>query len=595
MSVLSKLTTCLADTYAKCGLNYKSPPRVERRVLTKKSQVTSNNGWDNADNNIVLRVRDLLTVTSKSGQPKSFVVLDLLGQGTFGQVFRCQDVETKEFVAIKIIRNHPSYYKQALVEVHVSMLLHQGSQTSQNQQHVVQLQDYFMFQNHLCLVFELLSINLYELISQNNFRGLPLTVVRGFITQLLKSLIVLQESNIIHCDLKPENILLVGSDQTFTITDETPDMSKRQVPMIKLIDFGSACLENETVYSYIQSRFYRSPEVLLGCPYNGAIDMWSLGCISVEIFLGLPLFPGVSEYDQLRLIIDTLEMPPQYMLEGGSNVAKFFHSKSTYVLKTPQEYATEYRTSANVSKRYFKHSALDDIIHAYPIPRNASDDEREKEIHARHVFCHFLKGFLAIDPAARWTPEQALSHPFITGNTFDPSFKPIKPPRRLRRRLRPPMASMPPQWGYFSPPCNIPRPPPTMGDPYYSFMPYPQSCPIPVCHNAPPMYIHPTMYQQLPPPTQMPDPFYPYEWDYPPPYFYYNGGYEDMPYYSNGVPYKQKSPPQKEPQKYPYLVDDYRPRENSKTIHNAQNRKWSRRRKPRGTSLEEQFGSKLDL
>ena len=82
-------------------------------------------------------------------------------------------------------------------------------------------------------------------------------------------------------DLKPENILL----------------SNATSGEIKLIDFGSACFENRTVYSYIQSRFYRSPEVVLGSTYNVSIDMWSLGCVAAELFLGLPLFPGASEHD----------------------------------------------------------------------------------------------------------------------------------------------------------------------------------------------------------------------------------------------------------------------------------------------------------
>ena len=73
-----------------------------------------------------------------------------------------------------------------------------------------------------------------------------------------------------------------------------------------MIDFGSACLEDRTVYTYIQSRFYRSPEVLVGVKYTATIDMWSLGCISAELFLGLPLFPGSSEYNQLYRIIDML-------------------------------------------------------------------------------------------------------------------------------------------------------------------------------------------------------------------------------------------------------------------------------------------------
>jgi dual specificity protein kinase YAK1 len=77
-------------------------------------------------------------------------------------------------------------------------------------------------------------------------------------------------------------------------------------PDIKVVDFGSACQETNQMYSYIQSRFYRSPEVLLGLDYSSAIDMWSLGCIVMELFLGLPIFPGTSEYNQLSRIVDTL-------------------------------------------------------------------------------------------------------------------------------------------------------------------------------------------------------------------------------------------------------------------------------------------------
>lgn len=81
-------------------------------------------------------------------------------------------------------------------------------------------------------------------------------------------------------------------------------VSRLQSPQIKVIDFGSACHERQTVYTYIQSRFYRSPEVLLGIPYTASIDMWSLGCIAVELFLGLPLFPGTSEYNQITRIVE---------------------------------------------------------------------------------------------------------------------------------------------------------------------------------------------------------------------------------------------------------------------------------------------------
>ena len=93
--------------------------------------------------------------------------------------------------------------------------------------------------------------------------------------------------DIIHCDLKPENILL-----------RHPKKSG-----VKVIDFGSSCRSNKRMYSYIQSRFYRSPEVMLGLPYSVSIDMWSLGCILAEMHTGEPLFSGSDQFDQMQKIV----------------------------------------------------------------------------------------------------------------------------------------------------------------------------------------------------------------------------------------------------------------------------------------------------
>jgi dual specificity protein kinase YAK1 len=119
-------------------------------------------------------------------------------------------------------------------------------------------------------------------------------------------LTVLKEARLIHCDLKPENILLKSYVGLYSLASILIRVGSLQSPQIKIIDFGSACHEKQTVYTYIQSRFYRSPEVLLGVPYTSAIDMWSLGCIAVELFLGLPLFPGTSEYNQITRIVEML-------------------------------------------------------------------------------------------------------------------------------------------------------------------------------------------------------------------------------------------------------------------------------------------------
>eukprot|EP00291_Cryptomonas_curvata_P028318 CAMPEP_0172211138 /NCGR_PEP_ID=MMETSP1050-20130122/36231_1 /TAXON_ID=233186 /ORGANISM="Cryptomonas curvata, Strain CCAP979/52" /LENGTH=117 /DNA_ID=CAMNT_0012891547 /DNA_START=541 /DNA_END=891 /DNA_ORIENTATION=+ len=96
-------------------------------------------------------------------------------------------------------------------------------------------------------------------------------------------------------------------------------------PQIKVIDFGSACLEHQAVYTYIQSRFYRSPEVLLRLSYARGIDVWSLACIGAELFLGLPLWPGTCEFNQMCKMVESIGYPPADMLDRGKWTLKFFN------------------------------------------------------------------------------------------------------------------------------------------------------------------------------------------------------------------------------------------------------------------------------
>lgn len=322
-----------------------------------------------------------------------YLILDVLGQGTFGQVVKCQNLKTQEVVAVKVIKNRTAYFNQSMMEVSVLDLVglprfnapHESEELmmdvpqlntkldKNDDHHLLRLKDTFIHRQHLCLVFELLSVNLYELIKQNQFRGLSTTLVRVFAQQLLNGLALLNKARLIHCDLKPENILLKNLES----------------PIIKIIDFGSACDERQTVYTYIQSRFYRSPEVLLGLPYSSAIDMWSLGCIVVELFLGLPLFPGSSEYNQVSRIVDMLGNPQNWMIEMGKQAVEFFDKRQdefgrrTYNLKSMDQYAREHNTKEQPSKKYFQANTLPEIIKSYPMPRKnmkQSEIDRGKQL-----------------------------------------------------------------------------------------------------------------------------------------------------------------------------------------------------------------------
>jgi serine/threonine protein kinase len=207
-------------------------------------------------------------------------------------------------VAIKIIKSRKPFTAQAQSEIELLAMV--STKDPHDEYNVVSIVDHFMHRNHQCVVFEMLSKNLYELLKNTDFNGVSLNLIRKFSKQLLKSLEFLsrKDVDIIHCDLKPENILL-----------RHPRRSA-----IKIIDFGSSCFASKKMYSYIQSRFYRSPEILLGLPYTQKIDMWSLGCVLVEMHTGEPLFGGVDQEDQMRRIVEVLGMPPAIMIDSSPEI-----------------------------------------------------------------------------------------------------------------------------------------------------------------------------------------------------------------------------------------------------------------------------------
>lgn len=230
----------------------------------------------------------------------------------------------------------------------------------------------FYFRGHLCISTELLDMNLYEFIKAHSFRGFSLKLIRRFTKQMLSSLNLLKQHQVIHCDLKPENILL-----------RHPLHSE-----IKVIDFGSSCFENEKVYTYIQSRFYRSPEVILGMTYGLPIDMWSLGCILAELYTGVPIFPGENEQEQLACIMEVFGPPEKHLIEKSTRKKLFFDSMGKPRL-TVSSKGRRRRPSSKTLQQVLK-----------------CDDD---------AFLDFLARCLRWDPDRRMKPDEAIRHEFITG------------------------------------------------------------------------------------------------------------------------------------------------------------------------------------
>lgn len=269
--------------------------------ITNKIKGTVNDpnwGYDDAEYNYKITIGDHFNYR--------YEVLSTLGKGSFGQVCKCLDHKTSDIVALKIIKNKAKFHKQGAVEVKV--LKHLNDHDRDDNQNVVRILSSFTFRSHLCIIFELLSINLYEFLKLNHFQGLNLTLVKAFALQILIALRFSASHNIIHCDLKPENILLKNPAKA----------------AIKVIDYGSSCFTPEQIYTYIQSRFYRAPEIMLGIPYSPAIDVWSFGCILIELYTGYPLFPGENEIEQMLRIMEVLGSPPENLLQIASRKKHFF-------------------------------------------------------------------------------------------------------------------------------------------------------------------------------------------------------------------------------------------------------------------------------
>ncbi|KAH8611375.1 Protein kinase domain [Trypanosoma vivax] len=239
-----------------------------------------------------------------------YTVQGVLGRGSFGTVLKCFDEKHQEQVAAKVVRNGEYFYTQGLLEVDIISRLNNIPALDNL---VVRLRKVFVWKSHLVLVFEMLSMNLFQLIQRTNYNGVSLDLTRKFAYQLVLVLQQLEEHDppIIHSDIKPENVVL-----------RDPSRSS-----IRLIDFGSACYAEKgaALHKYVQSRFYRSLEVILELNYDTAIDRWSLGCMLVELHTGVPLFPGKTEADQIARFTGVLGPPPDDMIERSRKKDLFFY------------------------------------------------------------------------------------------------------------------------------------------------------------------------------------------------------------------------------------------------------------------------------
>ncbi|CAN0205592.1 unnamed protein product [Bubo scandiacus] len=329
-----------------------------------------------------------------------YEIIATLGQGTFGKVVECIDRRAEDsHVAVKIAKNVRGYSEAAHEEIKV--LQHLNALDPSSTHHCVQMLEWFEYHGHVCIVFELLGLSTYDFIKENGFLPLRLEHIRQMAYQICKSVNFLHVNRLTHTDLKPENILFVTSDY---VEEYNPKLKRDERRLkntdIKVADFGNATYDDKYHRALVTTRYYRAPEVLLALGWSQPCDVWSIGCILLEYYLGFTVFQAHDNRHHLAMMERVLGPLPGHMIQKTRRRQYFHGARLDW-----DEHSSAGRSVSRRCKPLKEFMACHNSDH-----RNLFD---------------LVQKMLEYDPAKRITLGEALKHPF---------FLPLK---REKRKLSP--------------------------------------------------------------------------------------------------------------------------------------------------------------
>ncbi|OMJ15335.1 Serine/threonine-protein kinase prp4 [Smittium culicis] len=347
-----------------------------------------------------------------------YEINSVLGQGVFSSVVGAIDKSNNnDSVAIKIIRNNETMHNAGLSEMKV--LEDIESKNPKNSKYIIRFIRKFEHRHHLCLVFESMSMNLRQTVKLfGSSMGLNIDAVKLYGHQLFCGLLVLSKNGILHADLKPDNVLISKSKK-----------------YVKIADFGSAIYLNsidESAYSgYLVSRYYRAPEIILGNPNLSMVDVWSLGSTLYELFTGKVLFPGRTNNQMLKLIMQMKGMIPNKVLKRSKFALNHFGS-GTMGANSIEMSGIWDKSVLGKSNIFFMSSEIDLVSNSKVVKKiefqvNSGQTSVNKlkqqlleysgnsaEVRMKiNLFADLIDKCIEISPEKRISPAEALKHPFF--------------------------------------------------------------------------------------------------------------------------------------------------------------------------------------
>ncbi|XP_065665221.1 cyclin-dependent kinase 2 isoform X2 [Hydra vulgaris] len=245
-----------------------------------------------------------------------FQKLEKIGEGTYGVVYKAKNKQTGKVIALKKIRLDTDTEGVPSTAIREIALLRELTHPN-----IVQLLDVIQSQARLFLVFEYLNQDLKKYMDIAPKEGIKMNQIKSYTHQLLNGIAYCHAHRVLHRDLKPQNLLIDTEGK------------------IKLADFGLARAFGLPMRSYtheVVTLWYRAPEILLGTKmYSTAVDIWSIGCIFVEMMTRKALFPGDSEIDQLFKVFRVLGTPNEKVWPGVTDLKEF---KSDFPKWRPQPF-----------------------------------------------------------------------------------------------------------------------------------------------------------------------------------------------------------------------------------------------------------------